>query len=407
MAEWEAISHGLWEALAVSDVGPAQAEAERGFRLAIIGAAGSGKTTLSCTLAGKLPEDRVVDSHYGRVGEYRLPLSAQDINQLEAATLLILLLDATKDDFVQEVAAADYLSYLGRPMLVCYNKMDLVPVETRLIHGQARWRGAEIMPLTATQPDTVRELLVPAVLEVLPEHSLALARHLPLFRKTVAGRLIDRAAKVNATFASASGLAETLPLLRVPLGEHDSHVLSINQAAMAYRLGMAYGRPLDWHQHQEQMRLAVDVEDLWRKLARRVVGAIPLWGLSSKVSLAYGGTVVTGRAIQHWLETGQPLSSEATDEVCREIAAQSRATGDELVAKAREALPKPQVGGARRRIRALVSRTGLLSSSSKPRCPACHRVNPLDAAFCAYCGVSLAESAGPSEEGTGEGQLET
>jgi uncharacterized protein (DUF697 family) len=396
MADWESLSHGFWEALAVSDVGPAQAEAERDFRLAIIGAPGSGKTTLNCTLAGKLPEDRGLDLLDGFLCEYRLPLSLQDINELEAATLLILLLDATKGDYVQEVAAADYLSYLGRPMLVCYSKMDLVPVETRLIHGQARWRGAEIMPLTTTQPDTVRELLVPAVLVVLPEHSLALARHLPLFRKIVADRLIERAANVNATYASASGLAETVPLLRVPLGEDDSQVLSINQAAMAYRLGIAYGRPLNWHEQQEEIRAAVDIGEVWRKLARRVVGAIPLWGLSSKVSLAYGGTVVTGRAIQQWLETGQPLSSEAVDEACREVAAQSRTIGDELVAKARDALPKPPAVGARRRMRSLITRSGLLSRRSKPRCPACHRVNPPDAAFCAYCGTSLSDSADAS-----------
>lgn len=403
MADWEAISFGFWKALAVSDVSPAQAEAERDFRLAVIGAPGSGKTTLSCTLAGKLPEDSVLDSLSGHLSEYRLPLSLQDINELEAATLLILLLDATKGDYVQEVAAADYLSYLGRPMLVCYNKMDLVPVETRLIHGQARWRGAEIMPLTATQPDTVRELLVPAVLMVLPEHGLALARHLPLFRKIVAGRLTERAAKVNATYASASGLTETVPLLRVPLSDDDTRVLSINLATMAYRLGMAYGRPLDWHEHQEEMRAAIDMGKVWRKLARRIVGAIPLWGLSSKVSLAYGGTVVTGRAIQQWLETRQPMSSEAIDEVCREVAAQSRATGNELVAKARDALPKPRVGGARRRIRALVSRSALLSGRSRPRCPACRKMNPPDATFCAYCGASLADSADPLERHAEDG----
>jgi energy-coupling factor transporter ATP-binding protein EcfA2 len=408
MRDWEAMGDQLWKALAEVDGETLQAEAEKAFRMVLIGAPGCGKTTLASVLAAALPGESMAPDIEEHLAEYRLPLSVVDVTDLDSATLFILLLDATKGDYTQEVAAADYLSYLGKPMLVCYNKMDLLPVETRLIRGQARWRGVEIMPLSATQADTVRELLVPAVLEVLPEHALTLARHLPLFRGMVADKLIERMALVNATYASASGLAESSPLRRTPLSAEDMEVLSANHATMAYRLGLVNGLALDWHQDIRGVSSAVDAGRLWQHLARQVRGLMPLWGLSSKVSIAYGGTVLIGRAIEAWCETGQALSPKVVRTICRETAGKSRAMSGELVARAREALPAPQTGRGRSRgVRLRVPRPRLPKRRQRPMCPACGRANPVDAAFCAYCGASLVESEGAPQaaehqSGTGD-----
>lgn len=387
MADWDAISEGLWKALSELDAEVAQAEAEKEFRLALIGAAGSGKTTLAAALAGIPAGDPLPAELEAYCSEHRLPLSVEDIADLESATLLILLLDATKGDYAQEVAAAEYLSYLGRPMLVCYNKMDQVPVETRAIRGQARWRGVEIMPLTATQPDTVRELLVPAVLEVLPDYALSLARHLPLFRPAVADRLIERTALVNATYAAAAGLAENVPLLRLPLTPSDMETLHTNQALLAYRLGLAYGLPLDWHHDVQALRAAVDVGKLWQQLGREVVGIVPLWRLESKVRLAYGGTMATARALQAWYGNKEGLPVAAWRELCHDVARQSRQVSRDLVARAREALPVPPVKAARPKGKLRFPR--LPKRPPKRLCAACGRVNPADAVFCAYCGKEL------------------
>ena len=399
MPDWEAIGDQLWKALEDLDAEASQAEAEKAFQIALIGAPGCGKTTLARALAVPLPGDSMSPDLEGYLLEYRLPLSVEDITDLDTATLLILLLDATTGDYTQEVAAAEYLSYLGKPMLVCYNKIDLLPVETRLIRGQARWRGAEMMPLSASQPDTVQELLVPAVLEVLPEYTLSLARRLPLFRSLVAGKLIERIALVNATYASASGLAEAVPLLRMPLSVEDLEVLGVNQATMAYRLGMVHGLPLNWHQDVSALRAAVEPGRLWRQLARQVLGVIPLWGLSSKVGVAYGGTVVLGKAIQAWCSTGQALSPKVLREMCREAASQSRTMSRDLVAKARDALPAPQARRARsKRLKLRLPRPRLPRRQQKPMCPACGRANPADAAFCAYCAASLVQGGAAAEQ---------
>jgi uncharacterized protein (DUF697 family) len=396
MAEWEAITNQLWKALAQLDTDALQAEVERDFRVALLGAPQCGKTALACALAGTPLSEGVPPELDECLLEYQLPLSVQDISDLEAATLLILLLDATKGDYAQEVAAADYLSYLGRPTLVCYNKMDLLPVETRLIRGQALWRGTEIMPLSATEPATVEELLVPAVLHVLPEHGLVLARSFPLFRGAVADSLIERAGLVNATYASASGLAERVPRLRIPFSGEDIEVLSANQATMAYRLALAYGLPFDWHETVRPLSRVVEAGELWRQLARRVLGLVPLWGLSSKVRVAYGATVVVAAVLRAWYDTGQAFPPEDVRELCREAAARSRPIGAELVAKARDALPvRPATRAARRRPKLRLPRPRFPRRRQRPTCIECGRANPADAAFCAYCGASLHQPATP------------
>jgi uncharacterized protein (DUF697 family) len=270
--------------------------------------------------------------------------------------------------------------------------MDLLPVETRLIRGQARWRGAEIMPVNATEPAAVEEVLIPAVLEALHDHDLALARQLPLFRSIVADRMIGRTALVNAAYASASGLAETVPLLRMPLTAEDVEVISVNQAAMTHRLGLGYGLPLAWHETASAVGSVVEAGPLWQQLAREVVGLIPLWGVSSKVRVAYGGTVVLGRAVEAWCDTKQALSPEAVRAICREAAASSRSISAELVAKARDALPVRQVRKARpRRLKLRLPRPRLSGRRRRLICTQCGRANPPDAAFCAYCGESLQE----------------
>lgn len=409
MPDWDEVGGRFGKALTELDVEPIQAEAEKEFRLALVGAADSGKTTLACALAERPLGESGYREWADYLPEYRLPLSVEDITALESATLIILLLDATKGNYLAEVAAADYLSYLGKPMLVCYSKMDLLPSETRLIRGQARWRGTEIMPLQAVHPETVKELLGPAILDALPAHALSLARHLPLFRSLAADKWIEQMALVNATYAAASGLAEDIPMLRMPLHADDIEVVSTNLAAMAYRLALAYGLPMDWHQDATASNLALGTGALWQQFARQLLGLLPLWGLESKVGLAYGGTLVSGRAIQAWCDTGHVLSPNALREVCRESAAQARKTSRSLVAKAREALPATPVKRPRPKpkgIRLTLPQARLLGRRRKPICAACGRDNPMDAAFCAYCGAKL-EQAGARVEGAKEEMQDT
>ena len=402
MTDWDQISDRFCSALRTLDVERLQAEAERRIQLALIGAPGSGKTTVASALAER-PTGETGTSEWAQyLPEYQLPLAAHDVSGLDTAELLILLLDATKGDYAAEVAAAEYLSYLGKPVLVCYSKMDLLPTETRLIRGQARWRGAEIMPVCAVHPETVKEQLGPAILDVLPEHALPLARHLPLFRSLVADQWIAQSALANAAHASATGLAGNVPLLRMPLHTGDVEGLGLSLAGMTYRLGLAYGLPLDWQQGAEAQSLALGSGQWWQQLSRHVLGLLPLWGLESKVALVHGGTVVTGRAVQAWCDTGHMWSVKQVHEVCHEAASQARRTSRGLVQQAREALPPAPIKRGRAP-RGVLHLPKLPKARAKPLCAACGRSNQRDAAFCAYCGASLARrvsdaKADPSAE---------
>jgi hypothetical protein len=400
MPDWNDISDRFGKTLAALDVEPLHTEAEKPFRLALVGAPGSGKTTLACAFAERVPGERGSSDWAEFLPEFSLPLSTEDVAGLDSATLIILLLDATQGDYAPEVAAADYMSYLGKPMLVCYSKMDLLPAETRLIRGEARWRGSEIVQLKAVHPETVREMLCPAILDIVPELVLSLARHLPAFRSLYADRLTERTALVNATYASASGLAESVPMLHMPLLSEDIEGISTNLAAMGYGLSLAYGLDARWYQEPSALNLAQQIGQWWQQFARQLMGILPLWGLESKVSLSYGGTLVTGRELQSWYDSGHVLSPQALHELCYATAAQARRTSHSLVAKARSALPAPQpkrkrAASPRVRLPALPKRR------KKTTCPVCGRSSPFDAVFCAYCGASLRSALSTPPQGSG------
>ena len=411
MAEWDQISACLFKALAQLDVESMRAEAERRVRLALIGTPGSGKTTLACALADRPLGEGGDQEWLQYLPEYQLPLAAEDVAGLDSAVLLMLLLDATKGDYATEVAAAEYLSFLGKPVLVCYSKMDLLASETRLIRGQARWRGAAILPVCAVHPETVREQLGPAILEALPEHPLPLARHLPLFRGLVADKWIEQTALSNATQASASGLLEAVPMLHMPLHGRELETIGPSLASLVYRLGLAYGLSLDWQQSRAAADLALTAGRWWQQLAHAVLGLIPIWGLESKVALVYAGSIVTGRSVQAWCDTGHMLSQRAFNDVCRSAAAEARSTSRALVAKAREALPVQPPKEKRASPRsAKVRFSDLTKSRKRPACEACGRSNPRDAVFCAYCGARLKQAQagiGPATMRAGETQAGT
>jgi len=406
MPDWNDISERFAKLLTELDAEPIQAEAEKPFRLALVGAPGSGKTTLACAFAERVPSERSSYELAEFLPEFKLPLSTEDVAGLDSASLIILILDATKGDYAAEVAAADYLSYLGKPMLVCYSKMDLLPSEARLIRGEARWRGTEIMPLKAVHPETVREMLCPAILDIMPDVALAIARRLPAFRSLYADRLTEHTALVNATYASASGLAESVPLLRMPLYADDIVDISANLAVMGYSLGLAFGLHPLWYRESTVAPLALQVGQCWQQFARQLVGLIPLWGLESKVGLVYGGTLVTGKALQAWCDSGHLLLPQALRAVCRATVPQARHTSHNLVAKARDALPVPQVKRARTTSSKLRFST-LAKRRKKPVCSACGRSSSSDAVFCAYCGARLSEPGLPIQNGNATGESNT
>jgi hypothetical protein len=244
-----------------------------------------------------------------------------------------------------------------------------------------------------TQPSLVQEQLVPSLLGALPGHSLALARQLPLFRKAVLSSVIERAARVNATHASATGVTEGVPRLGLPLTSEDVRTISANQAATAYRIGLVCGLPADWAADVTGLRMAVPVAQLWRKLGREVTGVVPLWGLGTKVALAFGGTALTCRSVQRWCEDGEPLPASTLHELSQEAISDARATSRDLVAKARDALPiRTVVRTPSRRLRWRLPRLRFPGRRARISCPSCGKLTAATSSLCEHCGQALRDN---------------
>jgi uncharacterized protein (DUF697 family) len=217
---------------------------------------------------------------------------------------------------------------------------DGVPVVTVIVRV-----GGASGTLTP-EPSEVVRLAVPAigsgaataiataVLQTLaPDRRLAVARQLPIARPAVLQALIDETARANASFALTTGLAETVPILTVPLNVGDLVVLTKNQLVMAYKMALASGRDGEPGKLVAEIAGVLGGGFLFRQVARQLVGLIPIIGLVPKVAVAYGGTWAVGRAMGAWLTDGRALTADAV----RAFSNEGRERGRELARKLVEA----------------------------------------------------------------------
>ncbi len=159
---------------------------------------------------------------------------------------------------------------------------------------------------------------------VEPERRVALARQSPAMRPKVFNALIEETARTNAGYSFSTGLAETVPLLDIPLNIGDMIVLSKNQLMMSYRIALAAGKN---GRPRELLGEIVGVLGgglLFRQLARQLVGLLPVIGLVPKVAVAYGGTWVIGRAVVVWATGGGKVTAARLRQLSREGIARGR-----------------------------------------------------------------------------------
>src|SRR2546428_13730087 len=126
---------------------------------------------------------------------------------------------------------------------------------------------------------------------------LALARHLVPLREPLFSELIEETARTNAMYALTTGLAETVPVLDVPLNLADIVVLTKNQLVMSYKIALASGKSGSPRHMIGEVLGVVGGAFLFRQGARQLIGLIPLAGIAPKVVVAYAGTQAIGRAV--------------------------------------------------------------------------------------------------------------
>jgi uncharacterized protein (DUF697 family) len=190
------------------------------------------------------------------------------------------------------------------------------------------------------------------------EDRLAFGHQLPAFRPPLYDVIIEETASANASFAFTSGLAETVPVLTLPLNLGDMVVLTKNQLLMGYRLVLASGRDGDPKRLIGELLGVLGGGLLFRQLARQLVGLVPVVGIVPKVAIAYGGTWAIGRAVVLWVTTGRVATADAVRSFSSEGLERGKAVARDIVSRGKSGVAsassrwerlRSQLPGLRRR----------------------------------------------------------
>jgi len=168
------------------------------------------------------------------------------------------------------------------------------------------------------------------ILKARDDLALPLARHFPVFRRPVVEGLIHSVSRENALFAIATALPNVMPsLFELPwaLGEFasDTAFLTANQIRMAFQIAAVCGAEVGFsHQKAEILSIGAGAFG-WRALARELAGKIPLGGgLIPKGAIAYAGTFLIGKGLEHYHHANVAYTAGEREEVYQEALERGR-----------------------------------------------------------------------------------
>ena len=293
-------------------------------RLAIVGPVNAGKSTLFNAIAGA--ERSAVSPLPGTtttaVEELVGPLRLVDTpgagepgdderwgaawQQVVAASGVVLVLDAAAGLRQADVTLWQAIAALDSPALVTLNKIDLLRTAdlTAAVSYVEQQLGTRIIPISAERGTNIAELLMPALLDLEPNVTVALGRALPGFRRTAAERIVREAAGL----AAAAG-AEPVPFVDIPL------VLAA-QIRMVLRVAAIYGETLDAERAKEIIG-AVMGGMLVRTAARQIARLVPVVGWAAAGGVAAAGTYALGRATIEYFASGKTLGQRQLRDLYR------------------------------------------------------------------------------------------
>jgi uncharacterized protein (DUF697 family) len=360
----------VWKNLKEVDLRPYQDAAMDPVKLVIVGQPGSGRHTL----ADQLHRDPQRPENSTDTAVLISDLSNSD--WMTAADLVILVLDATAQDFGQERTLAKKCSDAGKMLITYVNKVDLLENKSRS-YPSTGWEMGRVVRGSALDLSSLQRDLVPVVLELLPERHLSLGRHFSIFRLAIARKLINDTCFSNAVYSLSTGVAEVVPILDLPLNLTDMVVLTKAQAFLVYKLGLSLGFSTRWEDYLKEFGGVIGSGFVWRQLSRMLIGLIPVWGIVPKIAIAYSGTYVVGNVVMQWYLTGRQVSSKQIQAISNQALIHGRQIAQNLAAR----LPRPRLGRRKSPV--------LLQAENTRPCPFCGKPNAPDALFCQYCGQSF------------------
>jgi uncharacterized protein (DUF697 family) len=367
-----------WQTIKEVDLRPIREQALRGVRIAIVGAPGSGRSTLADQMRRDPSHPNV---------ELDTPVLILDLESVEKAVnmdLLILMMDSRRKDSSREQELVKRWYNAGQKVLVFINQFAEVDESVSIVPLTSRGKRRVVWG-SVLDADLLLEQFVPIVMEMIPEHLLSLGRYFPLFRVAVARYLINDTCFSNAAYALSTGLAETVAVLDIPIAVTDMVVMSKNQAFLVYKLGLALGQSTRWQDYVMEFGGVLGSGFLWRELARTLVGFIPVWGIVPKTAIAYAGTYVVGNVVLQWYLTGRRLTRTQMQQMYKGAFARGKNVARNLVAGlprprlSRPRLPRPRLPRPKKK--------ALPPPEATRACPQCGQLSAADAKYCQYCGA--------------------
>jgi uncharacterized protein (DUF697 family) len=157
--------------------------------------------------------------------------------------------------------------------------------------------GQFIADVVASEHGPLYDRLANALLDST-EKDVSCAANFAFCRDVATARLVSRVAARNAVM----GVADFIPGAGMPL-------MTMNQINMGFDIAATYGRGLSLGRAPE-VAVIVAAGLLYREAAHLLMRIMPRMGLITKIFVAYGGTLVTGRLLASHFVQGLPESDE-------------------------------------------------------------------------------------------------
>ncbi len=269
---------GLQRALEVVRAQWEGLQAEECVRIAVIGPARTGKSSLIAAIGeGNVERIAPLFTVYDVQGLEEYLGYGKDERVLEdvrRADLILMVLDGSAGFTAATIELVQEFATLGKPLVVVLNKMDLVEKPRKVVAEAKQALRASLIPTSVREPQSIRKLLK-AVVAAHPQSLYALARHLPAFRSSICRGIVSQA-------AFGSGLVGALPL---PIS--DLLPISAIQVSMLLKIARAHGFRINRGRARELLPLMA-AGLLVREGCHRLQGRLP--EQSKLLSIAVGGT---------------------------------------------------------------------------------------------------------------------
>jgi len=194
-----------------------------------------------------------------------------------------------------------------------------------------------VVPAIAREP--LRSRLFPHLVECSRGVEIAVGRHLPVLRDSVAAKLTRDAANNALKVAVASAVVDHIPLVGIVLGAFasagDMVAITGIQVMLMLHIEATYGRDPDV-QRTWQLLPVIGGGFGWRTLARELVGFVPVAGIPIKGAIAYAGTIVVGEGVTFLHEHGHYMTKVQASVLYEHAKNDALHFARELIAKIRK-----------------------------------------------------------------------